>query len=96
MTILDIQNIKEQIRRIAQRGGRGIALTRHCRERMAEREVDINDILNVLNWGKIVHDPDENSAMKFKIQGEDLEKQPLYLVIILLDQESLLGVTVHG
>jgi hypothetical protein len=93
--ILNIQEIKEQIRRIAQRGERGIALTKHCRERMIERNVDINDILHVLNWGNVAHDPDENSDMKFKVQGNDLEGEPLCVVVIILDQESLLGITVH-
>jgi hypothetical protein len=94
--ILDIQEIKGQIRRIAQRGEEGIALTRHCKEQMEKREVDIIDISNVLNWGEVAHDPSENADMKFKVRGEDLEGEPLCVVIILLDQESLLGITVHG
>ena len=53
---MDIQQIESQIRRIAKTGG--VALSRHCRqERMPERNVDFQDILNVLNWGKVVHDP---------------------------------------
>ena len=95
--IVDIQEIKRRIRRIAQKGGQGIALTKHCKEQMQAREVDIIDILNVLNWGEeVVHDPSENADMKFKIKGEDLEGEPLCVVIILLDQDSLLGITVHG
>ena len=94
--ILDIQEVKNKIRRIAQKGHRGIALTRHCKKRMDERDVDINDILKVLNWGEVVHAPDENSDMKFKISGADLEEEPLCVVVILLDEESLLGITVHG
>lgn len=94
--IVNIQEIKNHLRRIAQRGGRGIALTKHCRERMEERGVDINDILKVLNWGEVIHDPDENSDIKFKVLGDDLEGEPLCVVIILLDQQSLLGITVHG
>jgi hypothetical protein len=95
--IVDIQEIKKRIRRIAQKGGYGIALTKHCKEQMKAREVDIIDILNVLNWGEeVVHDPGENADMKFKIRGEDLEGEPLCVVVILLDQDSLLGITVHG
>lgn len=95
MPIIDIQEIKKCIRRIAQRGGRGIALTNHCKEQMVEREVDINDILNVLNWGEVVHDPSEKTQMKFKVLGNDLEGVSLCVVIIILDQDSLLGITVH-
>jgi hypothetical protein len=94
--IINIQEIKRQIRRIAQKGEEGIALTKHCKEQMQEREVDIIDILKVLTWGEVVHDPGENADMKFKIRGEDLEGEPLCVVIILLDQDSLLGITVHG
>ncbi|MGD0970994.1 MAG: DUF4258 domain-containing protein [Desulfobaccales bacterium] len=94
--ILDIKEIQRRIRKIAQRGDRGIALTQHCKKRMEEKEVDINDILNVLNWGKVIHDPGENADMKFKVIGEDLEGETLCVVIILLDQDSLLGITVHG
>jgi hypothetical protein len=96
MPILDMQEIRRLIRKIAQRGGRGVALTKHCKVQMEEREVDINDILNVLNWGKVVHDPGENAEMKFKVLGNDLEGVPLCVVITLLDQDSLLGITVHG
>ncbi|MFW6126930.1 MAG: DUF4258 domain-containing protein [Thermodesulfobacteriota bacterium] len=94
--ILDIQKVKGQIRRIARKGVAGIALTRHCRVRMKEKKVDIIDILNVLNWGEVVHDPGEHAEMKFKVQGHDLDGEPLCVVVILLDQESLLGITVHG
>jgi hypothetical protein len=96
MPTLDIQEIKRCIRRIAQRGSRGIALTNHCRDQMVAREVDINDILNVLNWGTVIHDPSESANMKFKVLGEDLEGVALCVVIIILDQDSLLGITVHG
>lgn len=94
--IVDIQEIKEQIRRIAQKGKEGIALTRHAKEQMKAREVDTIDILNVLNWGEVVHDPDENADMKFKVKDKDLEGEPLCVVIILLNQDSLLVITVHG
>jgi hypothetical protein len=95
--IVDLQEVKREIRRIAQRGEKGIALTKHCREQMAARQVDIIDILKVLNWGEdVVHDPGEHADMKFKVRGEDLEGEPLCVVIILLNQDALLGITVHG
>lgn len=96
MTIINIPEIKRQIKRIAQSGGRGIALTRHARERMFERDVDINDILYVLNWGEVEHDPDKDADLKFKVSWTDLEGEPLCVVLILLDEESLLIKTVHG
>ncbi len=95
--ILDIQQIESQIRRIAKTGSRGVALSRHCRkESMPERNVDFQDILNVLNWGKVVHDPDENTDNKFKVLGEDLEGVSLCVIVILLGENALFVKTVHG
>jgi hypothetical protein len=97
MMIIDVHEIESQIRRIAKAGSRGVALSRHCREeRMPERNVDFQDILHVLNWGKVVHDPDPNTDNKFKVIGEDLEGVNLCVVIIILDENSLLVKTVHG
>jgi len=97
MMILDIQQIESQIRRIAKTGSTGVALSRHCREeRMPERNVDFQDILNVLNWGKVVHDPDQNTDKKFKVLGEDLEGVPLCVVVIIFGENALLVKTVHG
>jgi len=94
--ILDIQQIELQIRRIAKTGSRGVALSRHCKnESMPERNVDFQDILNVLNWGKVVHDPDQNTDKKFKVIGEDIEGVRLSVIIIILDENSLLVKTVH-
>jgi len=73
--ILDIQQIETQIRRIAKTGV--VSLSRHCREeRMPERNVDFLDILNVLNCGEVIHDPDENTDLKFKVPGRTLRENP--------------------
>ena len=95
MVTLDIQQIESQIRRIAKTGSRGVALGRHCREEsMPDHDVDFQDILNVLNWGQVTHDPDENCDMKFKVAGFDIEKEPLTAIIVLLDDNSLLVITI--
>jgi hypothetical protein len=94
MVILDIQQIESQIRRIAKTGSRGVALSKHCREdSMPDHNVDFQDILNVLNWGQVTHDPDANCNMKFKVSGSDLEGEPLTIVVIFLDNDSLLVIT---
>jgi hypothetical protein len=97
MMILDIHQIESQIRRIAKTGSTGVALGRHCREeRMPERNVDFQDILNVLNWGKVTHNPDEKTNMKFKVSGADIEGVPLCVIVILVDENSLFVKTVHA
>jgi hypothetical protein len=94
MAILDIKQIELQIKRIAKTGERGVALSRHCREdSIPDHNVDFLDILNVLNWGQVTHDPDENCDMKFKVDGVDLEGEPLTVIIVLLDENSLLVIT---
>lgn len=95
--IVDIQKVESQIRRIAKTGSLGVALSKHCKEeRMPERNVDFLDILNVLNWGKVVHLPDPNTDMKFKVSHVDIEGEPLSVVVILADENSLFVKTVHG
>lgn len=92
--IIDIQQIESQIRRIAKTRSRGVALSKHCREEsMSDHDVEFQDILNVLNWGQVTHDPDENCDMKFKVNGSDLEGEPLTAVVVFLDTNSLLVVT---
>lgn len=92
--ILDIQQIESHIRRIAKTGSRGVALSKHCREEsMPDHNVDFQDILNVLNWGQAVHDPDDNCDMKFKVNGSDSEGEPLTAVVVFLDNNSLLVIT---
>lgn len=96
MMILDIHQIESQIRRIAKTGARGVAFSRHCKEeRMPERDVDFQDILNVLNWGQVTHDPDEKTDMKFKVSHVDLEGHPLCVIVVLIDENSLFVKTVH-
>lgn len=62
---------------------------------MPERNVDFQDILNVLSWGKVVHDPDQTTDMKFKVSHVDIEGEPLCVVLILEDENSLFVITVH-
>jgi hypothetical protein len=96
MMIIDIQQIETKIRRIAKTGSRGVALSRHCKEEsMPARNVDFQDILNVLNWGKVIHDPDEKTDMKFKVSGVDIEGESLSVIVILVDDNSLFVKTVH-
>jgi hypothetical protein len=94
MMILDIQQIETQIRRIAKTGSTGVALSRHCREEsMPDHDADFLDILNVLNWGRVTHNPGEDCDMKFQVDGVDLEDEPLTAIVALLDENSLIVIT---
>lgn len=94
MMIIDIQQIESQIRRIAKTRSRGVALSQHCvKESMPDHNADLQDILNVLNWGQVIHAPDENCDMKFRVNGSDLDGEPLTAVVVFLDDNSLLVIT---
>jgi hypothetical protein len=93
MTIIDIEKIQAQIRRIARIGN--VSFGWHCKnESMIERNVDSLDVLKVLRVGTVSHDPDHDVDMKFKIVGEDIRKEELTVIIILLDEDSLFIKTV--
>ncbi len=48
---MDKNSARETLRDIARHGC--FAFTNHCRDRMLERNVNADDILNVLMWGEI-------------------------------------------
>lgn len=94
--IVDIKKIESQIRKIAKTGSLGVGLSSHCKkESMPKRNVDFQDILNVLNWGKVTHNPDKKTKMKFKVSGADIEGVPLCVIVIIVDEDSLFVKTVH-
>ena len=93
MTILDIQKIQAQVRKIAKIGS--VAFGWHCKsESMVERNVDALDILKVLKYGKVSHEPDPETDKKFKVVGQDLSRKELTVIIIIQDEDSLFVKTV--
>jgi len=67
-----------------------VAISKHCREEsMPDHNADFQDILNVLNWGQVNHDPDQNCEMKFRVDGFDIDGEPLTVIVILTDANSL-------
>jgi len=56
---------------------------------MPDHNADFLDILNVLNWGKVNHNPDHDCEMKFRVDGFDIDGEPLTVIVILTDTNSL-------
>ena len=94
---MDIIQAKNILREIAQLGC--IRLTRHCRDRMAQRQVTTDDFLHVLLWGEIVtmEKDSDNLNMKCEVVGKDLDGEDLTLHVAILENEnSVLCITVHS
>jgi Domain of unknown function (DUF4258) len=93
---MDIQKAQQIIRNISKTGF--VATSRHCRERMLERNVIMDDILNVLLWGN-VNDLEENQdsgEWKCKVEGMDLDDDELTLIVAFdVSDQSVLCVTVY-
>lgn len=61
--------------------------TRHCRESMKKRNVNMDDILNVVFWGKIEelkYDSDHDS-WNCRLKGKDIEGEPLVFVAAIYE-----------
>ncbi len=73
--------------------------TKHCRKRMRERTVCMDDVLNALMWGKVldVEKAYREGEWKCKVSGKDVEGEPLVLIVIIdLNSALVLCKTVHG
>ncbi|MDY0222088.1 MAG: DUF4258 domain-containing protein [Desulfobacterium sp.] len=56
--------------------------TKHCRDRMLDREVSMDDALNVLLWGTVTEMTynDEHDSWKSKVVGKDIDGEKLTFV----------------
>jgi hypothetical protein len=72
--------------------------TRHCRDRMALRNVSTQDVAYVLRHGAIIDQPKWNADHQnyvYKVEGYDLEDDELKVLSVIIDVEvTVLIVTV--
>jgi hypothetical protein len=69
----------------------------HCRRRMAERNVTMQDILYCLRNGDPVGAAewsDEDTEWKYRVEGADIEQDPLTVVVLFEIRSRMLIVTV--
>ena len=72
-----------------------IDLTRHCRERMFERRVTVEDLRFVIEWGEIIdiEESPEFGDCKCKIHGTDIDGEELTF-IAAISENIVLCITV--
>ena len=72
--------IKRCLRELAQHGC--IQPSKHCRERMAERQVQMDDALHVLLWGEVseVNYNEEHDSWQCKVSGTDIDGDDLVFI----------------
>jgi hypothetical protein len=94
---MDAEQVKRLVRQVAKSGW--LRTTDHCRRRMAERNVTMEDMLQVLLWGE-VHElkaSQDRQNWECLVRGFDLEKEPLAVKVAVLENDfALLCITVHG
>jgi len=64
-----------------------IQTSNHCRDRMLERNINMDDMLNVLHWGEIeTIEYDENhDSWKCKLKGKDIDGNELIFLTALYE-----------
>lgn len=92
---MDKNSAKETLRDIARHGC--FSFTNHCRKRMRERNVSADDILNVLMWGKVseIQESAEHNKWKCKVEGKDLDNDPLTLQAAVIKEKRTIVITVY-
>lgn len=92
---------KEQARRLVRQIAKTgwLRRTEHCRRRMQERNVTMDDMLQALLWGEVC-DLKANpgrQGWECLVRGQDLEQEPLTVKVVILESDfALLCITVHG
>ncbi len=85
---------REVLRDIARFGT--VGLSDHCRERMKDRNVDMDDILQVLLWGEITDiERADSDAWRCTVKGNDIEGDELTFIAALNTRTRLVCITVY-
>lgn len=93
---MNIHQAKTLLRGFAKTGI--IRTSQHCRDRMKERDVTTEDILNVLMRGSVseLEENKEFQNWKCVVEGHDLDGEKLTVVTAISDEEnSILCITVY-
>jgi hypothetical protein len=92
MPILEVEDARRAIREILKSPLGLVFPTQHCKERMIERNVQMDDVIHLLFWGTLepgqkVGDLERNV---FRVRGADLEGEPLVIVLAIEREENRL------
>jgi hypothetical protein len=94
--MMDDQEVKVYIRNYLKLKG-SITILKHCRERMTQRNVTIDDMLYVLNWGRItdLRWDDARQNYKCRVEGADIDGDDLvFIAAIDTDRNEVICVTI--
>lgn len=91
----DLESVAELIREVAKFGT--VSLTKHCRQKMAVRNITFPDLMSVLQTGEIEEPPERGcgpSQFKYKVKGSTIDEDTAVAITLIIDHKSLLIVTV--
>ena len=74
-----------------------IILSKHCRMRMRERNVTMDDISHVLMWGEVLNVqniPCEN-CFKCEVKGKDFDDEDLTVHVSVVEEKKTIIITVY-
>lgn len=59
----------------------GLVLTRHVRNRMAQRKLSLRDIRHCLNYGRVVEHSKPFQLWRYKVDGSTIDGDPMSCVV---------------
>ncbi len=70
-----------------------IIITEHCKQRMRERDVVIDDILYVIMWGEVsdIEEDPEHNNWKCYVKGKDIEGDDLTVIAGINEAEGYIS-----
>jgi predicted hotdog family 3-hydroxylacyl-ACP dehydratase len=92
---MDNQRTREIIREVARLGF--ILPSRHCRQKMLMRNVDMQDILQALMWGQVsdIREDENHQNWKCTVTGADCDGDSLVVQVAISDERSIFLITVY-
>jgi hypothetical protein len=74
------EEIKRCLREFAQNGY--FQQSKHCRDRMIERQITIDDVLKVMLWGEVteIEYNQVQDSWQCKVTGTDVDNEPLVFI----------------
>ena len=85
---LSTEEAQRKIRLIADEGFVQVGF--HCKQRMVERNVTLDDIMKVLTAGIVVEEgewDEDRGNWKYRVEGTDIEGDDLTAISIILEAE---------
>ena len=88
--------LKDRILKILENGR--LVYSSHVKERMAERNYEISDVLHILKHGQVLKYKKRGESEKYRceVHGDDLEGCKGIVITVVIEDTRLIVVTVLG